>query len=246
MDGIILLDKPAGITSAKAVSIIKKKYNFKKVGHAGTLDPMATGLLIILCGKATKLQSVFFNYKKNYQGVIRLGISTDTDDVSGTVVEEDNLKTYLQNNLALLEQKIVEEFTGRQQQIPPAYSAVKINGVRSYKLARKGKQVELKEKEIVIEKLAIKFISQIQLSYDVICSKGTYVRSLARDIGNCLGTKGCLETIRRLSCGPFNVTAAVSLSELELNAQVGNYFIPVDTVNNSLAIEPNTNGVHGA
>ena len=156
-DGVLLVDKPQGLTSAQVVAKVKRKLDGIKVGHAGTLDPMATGLLVLLCGKATRLQSEYMGGNKVYQGVIKLGLATDTDDVTGKVIAEDSEKNYTGQDLKALEKEIEQKFTGTMLQMPPIFSAKKVKGKRSYQLARAGKEVKLEPKEVSIEKLKVFF-----------------------------------------------------------------------------------------
>ncbi len=211
--GVLLIDKPAGITSAGVLRALKHRVD--KLGHAGTLDPAATGLLVVLLNKATRLQHLFQNSSKKYSGLIRLGIETDTDDLQGVVVRS------CQGIAEVLSQRteqdwldlIKKEFTGGSQQVPPQYSAIKVDGVRSYKRAREGERIELSSREIDIQFSKLEFVSSTELSYEVECSKGTYIRSLARDIGKLLGVGGCLATICRIASGPFSLSQAISIEQ---------------------------------
>jgi len=219
-DGILLIDKPAGITSAHVIAIIKRKFNLKKlgkkIGHCGTLDPFATGLLIALVGKATKKQDQLLSSYKSYEGELLLGLETDTLDITGkTVAEDQELALIKGSDLQELEKNIITQFTGEQKQLPPAFSAIRVNGRRSYDLARAGVSVELKERDINITDLSVKFIDEKTLHYQVRCSKGTYIRSLARDIGHFLQTHACVKTLRRTTSEPFRVSDARTLAEIE-------------------------------
>lgn len=228
VDGVLLLDKPREITSACAVGVVKRKFGIQKVGHAGTLDPMATGLLMLVCGSATKLQYLLQEGVKVYEGLIQLGIATDTDDVTGRIIQEDNgYSPPLEHELGRVESEIERHFTGPQLQRPPSYSACKVKGRRGYELARLGASVEFSPRRVVVESLQVKFIGQRQLSYRVSCSKGTYVRGLARDIGRYLETYACLETIRRIRCGGFVVDNACHLDELGTSRSLEEVIIPI-------------------
>ncbi len=237
-NGAVLVNKPEGITSAEVVRRLKRKFGIKSIGHAGTLDPMATGLLVVLCGKATKLQFLFLEAKKRYRGVIRLGLQTDTDDITGQVVRTADVEGILQGlNLEAKARELSERSLGKQLQVPPSYSAVKVAGERSYKLARSGEAVELTAREIEIYSAQFTFLSLSQLEYDVQCSKGTYVRSLARDIGEQLGTLGTLETICRLESEPFSLESACSLDtllEADSLAQYPSAFLSLEQLTESL------------
>jgi len=212
--GILLLDKPVGMTSAHAVAKVKRKLGFKKIGHCGTLDPLATGLLVLLYGKATKRQAEFMAGTKVYAGVIRLGIVSATDDMEGEIVSTADSAKLLKLSDSDI-QSLIPKFTGTVEQRPPIYSALKIAGKRSYDLARSGKEVEHAPRKIEIFELRLKFLDSEHLEYWVHCGKGTYVRALARDIGEELGVGACLESIRRLRSGDFSVEEAYTLEDLE-------------------------------
>lgn len=215
LHGALLIDKPQGLTSADVVRRIKRAFNIKKVGHAGTLDPMATGLLVLLCGKATRLQSIFLESHKEYEGVIRLGSGTDTDDAEGAVIAEDHARRYLEEDtLAGWEARIRAQFSGAQQQLPPQYSAVKVAGRRSYARARAGEEVVLASRPVSIEFRELCFSAPTELRYRIFCSKGTYVRSLARDVGAFLGSCAHLESIRRTLSEPFSLSDATPLEAM--------------------------------
>jgi tRNA pseudouridine55 synthase len=229
-NGALLVDKAQGLTSAAVVAIIKRHFKLKRVGHAGTLDPMATGLLVILCGKATRLQSLFLESEKVYGGVIRLGLGTNTDDLEGEVKEEDEqleyLSKYSQKELA---ERVKTAFSGVQEQLPPQYSAINIDGRRSYALARKGENVSHTPRQVHIAWEEIELIQPAELSYRVRCSKGTYIRSLARDVGKFLGSCGCLQSIRRLESTPFSINQAHTLDEI-LEHGFENYMLSMETL----------------
>ena len=237
-NGAVLVDKPEGITSAEVVRRLKRRFNIKTIGHAGTLDPMATGLLVVLCGKATKLQFLFLEAKKRYRGVIRLGSQTDTDDVTGQVVRTADVECVLRGvNLEGRARELSERFLGKQLQVPPSYSAVKVAGERSYKLARSGESVELTAREIEIYSAQFSFVSPVQVEYDVRCSKGTYIRSLARDLGEYLETLGTLETICRMESEPFSLENAKSLDcllEADSMTQYPAAFLTLEELTQSL------------
>lgn len=213
--GAILVDKPAGLSSAQVVSRLKHRFKFDKIGHSGTLDPDATGLLVVLVGKATRLQDLFLGATKGYRGTIRLGVTTTTDDLAGEVLTEtccDSLGDQKARELLLA--PLVAHFTGAQLQRPPAYSALKVDGTRSYQLARKGAEVVLTSRPIEIYSLSLAWGGEQELRYQLRCSKGTYVRSLARDIGERLGVGGTIATIHRDWSAPFSVDEATPLDEL--------------------------------
>lgn len=214
-DGALLVDKVQGLTSAAVVAKVKRHFKLKRVGHAGTLDPLATGLLVVLCGKASKLQALFLESEKVYSGIIRLGLSTDTDDLEGEVQEEDAELQFLKDRpKEELEQRIKAAFSGTQEQLPPQYSAINVEGRRSYVRARRGETVVHTPREVSIVWEEIELAAPTELRYRVRCSKGTYIRSLARDIGKFLGSCGCLQSIRRVETGPFEINQAHLLDEI--------------------------------
>lgn len=213
LDGILLVDKAPGLTSARVISRLKHRFKIDKIGHTGTLDPMATGLLVIVCGEATKLQSLFLGGEKEYMGQILLGVSTDTEDVEGRICERKEIPRRALSEDSL--KQACQRFSGEIAQVPPVYSALKVDGARSYALARQDKAVALEERRITIHALSLKYAGEGVLDYHVRCSKGTYVRSLARDIGIFLGTLGCLKSIRRTYTAPFSLAEAKTLEALE-------------------------------
>ncbi|MCB0355084.1 MAG: tRNA pseudouridine(55) synthase TruB [Bdellovibrionales bacterium] len=209
-DGILLIDKPSGLSSAQIVGAIKKALRPErvKVGHAGTLDPMATGLLVCLIGRATRLASYAQGGKKRYTGEIQLGIETTTDDITGEVLECQPVcfsDAQLSEALALLRGEIA--------QMPPRISAVKINGKRAYKRARAGEEFEIAPRNVTIHSFDIVSLTKDSLSFDISCSSGTYIRSLARDLGRTLGCGGTLASLRRTESAPFAVSEASSVDQ---------------------------------
>lgn len=216
IDGVLLIDKPEGITSAGVVRELKRRLHPRKIGHGGTLDPMATGLLVILLGRATKLSSRFLDGDKVYSGTIRLGVGTDTDDMSGAVTETDPQigERFPESRRAELQAQLVTTFSGEMSQVPPSYSAIKVNGKRSYDLARKGEAPVLEPRAVKISELALEFTAPDRLRYFMRCSKGTYVRSFARDIGRFLRTCGAVETLCREACGGLTLDRAIPLAEV--------------------------------
>jgi len=211
MQGLILLNKPKGITSFSAVSAVKRAAKEKRVGHTGTLDPMATGVLPILLGRATALSSLMLDADKKYIATVKLGITTDSDDITGEIISEKevNLK---KGDL----EKALETFTGKIKQIPPMYSAIKKDGVRLYKLARDGKKIEIEPRDI--EVFSIKLLSGLDenntFKIETHVSKGTYIRSLARDMGEYLGCGATLTELERTYASGFSVKDCVSVEEL--------------------------------
>lgn len=211
IDGMLLLDKSPGMTSNGAVQRIKRIFQANKVGHTGSLDPIATGLLPLCLGEATKLSSFLLNTDKRYFTRVRLGRSTTTADIEGETLEE---KPVPELNEALLE-SILQPFRGEIEQLPPMYSALKHQGRKLYELARKGVEVERQPRRISIYELRLVDFGADHLDLDVHCSKGTYVRTLADDIGAVLGCGGHVEQLRRTAVGSFTLDQAVSFEHLE-------------------------------
>lgn len=207
MQGLILLNKPSGITSFGAVAKIKHAAHEKRVGHTGTLDPMATGVLPVLLGRATALSGLMLDADKRYTATVRLGVATDTDDITGTVIKngEVNVTSERLNNA-------VSHFTGEIMQRPPAYSALKKDGVRLYTLARKGETVEVPERRVTVFSAdVVSYINEKnEFTVNFHVSKGTYIRSLARDIGEFLGCGACLSSLCRTYTGGFSLSQCVS------------------------------------
>jgi tRNA pseudouridine55 synthase len=208
--GILLIDKPEGPSSAQIVHRVKTISMAKKVGHLGTLDPFASGLLLIGVNEGTKIAEVFLSGTKRYQGIMVLGIETDTQDGTGRVVGEFAVPVITEKDLRLLE----KEFTGALQQVPPMFSALKKDGVRLYRLARQGKEVPRDPRPIRIEALHIDKVNERELKFDVTCSRGTYVRTLAADMGRRLGCGAFLKTLRRVGCDHLNVAQAFRVEDL--------------------------------
>lgn len=211
MQGLILLDKPQGITSFSAVGGVKRRAREKRVGHTGTLDPMATGVLPVLLGRATALSSLLLDADKKYIAEIKLGVTTDTDDITGEILSQSNVNiTEEQLN------KVLSDFVGVISQQPPMYSAIKKDGVRLYKLAREGKAVEIESREVEI--FSINLLSPLDkngvFKIESHVSKGTYIRSLARDIGKALGCGATLYSLRRTYAGGFDISDCVPLDDL--------------------------------
>lgn len=209
MQGLLLLDKPEGITSFGAVARIKRLSGEKRVGHTGTLDPLATGLLPIFIGRATSLCSYLLDADKSYTARVRLGVTTDTCDSTGTVLS--NCKPDVSRERL---NEVFKTFTGEIEQIPPMYSAIKRDGVRLYQLAREGKTVELEPRKIVIRSLSMTDFDGEEFTLTVTCSKGTYIRSLCRDIGEALGCGATMTALRRTATSGFSIDQSVPLENL--------------------------------
>ena len=203
INGFLLIDKESGITSSRVVQIIKKKFNFKKVGHLGTLDPMARGLLILAVNRATKFSSLLLQSKKSYQAEVTLGQQTDTDDAEGEVI--------FNHDVVCNEQEVSEKllsFLGESLQFAPAYSALKHKGKPMYKYARDGIKVDKEARKIKIDKIDNISTNLPKVSFNITCSKGTYIRSIARDLGNQLGCGGHLSGLIRTSQQNFSIDDA--------------------------------------
>jgi tRNA pseudouridine55 synthase len=210
LDAALLLDKPVGLSSNAALQAVKRLYHAAKAGHAGTLDPLATGLLLVLFGEATKFAGPQLNADKTYDATLRLGVTTTTGDSEGEITSRSPVtvsKTQVEKALA--------RFRGRISQVPPMYSALKVDGRPMYALAREGKTVERRPREVVIHELRLVSLREDLLELQVRCSKGTYVRSLAEDIGADLGTGAHLAALRRTAAGGLSLRDATSLQALE-------------------------------
>ena len=203
----ILINKPTGWSSFDVVNKIKKALKIKKIGHSGTLDPFADGLLILVTGKKTKEAGRFQNLPKTYVGTIALGQTTDTLDTEGEITERKPVPPLTSEKIAA----VLSRFLGESLQTPPVYSALKLNGRRAYKLARENREVELAPRKIQIYALELLDFSKAELTIRVHCSKGTYVRALARDIAKSLGTVGFLKSLTRTEIGPFSLEEALEV-----------------------------------
>jgi tRNA pseudouridine55 synthase len=212
MHGILLVDKPEGITSNEVVRIVRSHIKPAKVGHTGTLDPAATGLMVLLIGAGTRVLDYLDESRKRYQMKVLLGEETDTGDRDGTVIRKEDASGI---SLPTIEEVLVS-YQGVLEQVPPHYSAIKKEGVPLYKLARKGIFPDLSPRVIEVFSLVITGWSSPLLELDMVCSKGTYARALARDIGNDLGVGGRLDSLRRTASGPFNVADAMTLDDTSL------------------------------
>ncbi len=213
-DGILLVNKPVEWTSFKVVSFLKRKLGVKKIGHAGTLDPFATGLLIILIGKATKKFAYFQTMDKEYEATIHLGKVTDTYDVEGKIIKEYKGKIEIDKEKILA---VLKSFEGEIEQTPPIFSALKIKGQPAYKLARRGEEFKVKLRKVFIKKIELLKIETPIIYIKVICSSGTYIRSLAYDIGQKLGYGAFLEKLKRTRIGEYNIKEAKKPEEMNLN-----------------------------
>ena len=209
-DGVLLVDKPSGPTSHDIVHKIRRTFHIEKVGHGGTLDPNATGLLIVLLGKGTKLSDQLMGGDKAYTGVMRLGRTTASQDCDGVTLEEKPWEHVTREQV----EARMAEWTGDLFQTPPMVSAIKVEGVPLYKMARKGQEIERKPRFIHIYRFAVTEWAPPLVTFDVLCTKGTYVRTLAHDIGQALGCGACLDALRRTQSGGFNVRDALPFDEV--------------------------------
>ncbi len=229
MDGLILVDKPPGLTSHDIVARIRKILGLARVGHFGTLDPMATGLLLVGAGAATKLFPVFSGENKVYIGQIRLGLATDTYDALGSPLTTEKTDFPCPGNL----RAAMEEFVGKIEQVPPPYSAKKREGKPLYRWARSRRPVELKPHPVMIHTFKLIFYRPPELHFEVDCSSGTYIRSLAHDLGQNLGCGAHLASLRRTAVGKYSVSSALSLEQIEELAAQGRiqeFLIPLESL----------------
>ena len=218
MDGIIIINKPKACTSHDIVYKVKKIFN-EKVGHTGTLDPMAEGVLPILIGKGTLVSKYLINHDKKYIVELQLGIKTDTADSEGKIIEEKEVNVELMSKSKI--ENILNMFVGKQEQVPPIYSAIKVNGKKLYEYARKGQKVELKPRQIEIYdiKLLEYSIDEKKIKFEVFCGKGTYIRSLCEDIATKFETVGYMKSLQRIQVGEFNIEDSITIEQLEKNIE---------------------------
>ena len=227
VNGWLVLDKGVGMTSTHAVAVVKRAFNAKKAGHAGTLEPLASGILPIALGEATKTVPFVMDGRKSYVFTVAWGVETDTDDAEGRPLQA----THRHPERAEIE-ALIPRFTGRIEQVPPRFSAIKIQGERAYDLARDGETVELQPRTVEIARLSVVRHAGERSILEAECGKGTYVRSLARDLGRALGCLGHVAALRRTRVGPFAEEDAVTAAELQASAERGEtdaWLRPVDT-----------------
>ena len=225
MNGIVIIDKPQGWTSQDVTARLRRVFNTRRIGHGGTLDPMATGVLPVFVGRATRGVEFFEHAEKTYETVLRLGMTTDTEDISGNVLTEQDAFVTGEELEAVL-----EKFRGDILQVPPMYSALKINGQKLVDMARKGKTVERQPRPITIHELTLLGMEADGIRLRVRCSKGTYIRTLCKDIGEALGCGGCMAALRRVQAGEYTIDEAVPLLQLLDEAEPEKYLHPVDTM----------------
>ena len=233
-DGVLLVDKAAGMTSHDVVAIVRRQLQMKKVGHCGTLDPIATGLLLLTLGRGTKIQDLLMSEDKEYSGTMMLGATTDTQDSAGNVTEE--------RPVPVLEEATIraafDKYAGDFYQMPPMVSAIKQGGVPLYKLARQGKTVEREPRLVHVYRYSIERIALPEIDFTVVCSKGFYVRTYAHDIGETLGCGAHLKNLRRTKSGRFTVDGAITVEELKT-------VDPVDVLSRVLTL-PEVSRMRGA
>ena len=237
MNGIVIIDKPQDWTSQDVTARLRRVFNTRRIGHGGTLDPMATGVLPVFVGRATRGVEFFEHAEKTYETVLRLGIATDTEDIWGETLE--------QHPVAVTPEKLEETlkaFRGDILQVPPMYSALKVGGQKLVDLARKGKEVERQPRPITIHELTLLSFEGNDVRLRVRCSKGTYIRTLCKDIGQALGCGGCMAELRRVSAGEYTITEAVPLLQLLEEQEPEKYLRGVDTMfrnHDAVTLTPN-------
>lgn len=225
MNGIVIIDKPAGWTSQDVTARLRRVFGTRRIGHGGTLDPMATGVLPVFVGRGTRGVEFFEHAEKTYETELLLGVATDTEDTTGTVLTRREVSV-TQEELT----EVLERFRGEIMQIPPMYSALKVNGQKLCDLARKGRQVERQPRPVTIHELTLLSREGDTLRLRVRCSKGTYIRTLCADIGESLGCGGCMQALRRTQAGEYTIAEAVPLQQLLEAAEPEIYLRDVDTM----------------
>ncbi len=228
VSGILLVDKPAGWTSHDVVAKLRGIYHERRIGHSGTLDPMATGLLVVFIGRATRAVEFAENHVKEYMAGLRLGVTTDTQDITGTILS----KTAASAGESELDAAL-SSFRGKISQIPPMYSAVKVNGRKLYEVARKGGEVERRPREIEISRLELIGKNGDDWLLSARCSKGTYIRTLCSDIGEKLGCGGVMSSLRRTACGEFSISDAYTMEQIMEASERGGaeaFLLPTDSL----------------
>jgi tRNA pseudouridine55 synthase len=234
IEGVLLVDKPGEHTSHDVVARLRRKLNMKRIGHAGTLDPMATGLMIVLIGRATKISQYLISLDKEYEGTIELGKVTDSQDADGEVLETRPVPPLSEAEV----RAAIAGFLGDQYQIPPMFSAIKIDGVPLYKNARKGVEVEREPRFIRVASFELTRFSLPELDFKLRCTKGTYVRTIAHDLGQKLGCGAHLKALRRTATDKFNLAQALTLDEIEALPlhEIEKRLIPVHQAAPSIAL----------
>ncbi len=225
MNGIVIIDKPAGWTSQDVTARLRRVFGTRRIGHGGTLDPMATGVLPVFVGRATRGVEFFEHAEKTYETELLLGVATDTEDTTGTVLFRREVSV-TQEQLT----EVLERFRGEIMQIPPMYSALKVNGQKLCDLARKGRQVERQPRPVTVHELTLLSREGDTLRLRVRCSKGTYIRTLCADIGEALSCGGCMQALRRTQAGEYTIAEAVPLQQLLEAVEPETYLRDVDTM----------------
>ena len=229
MDGIVIIDKPQGWTSQDVTARLRRVFATRRIGHGGTLDPLATGVLPVFVGRATRGVEFFEHAGKTYETVLRLGLTTDTEDVTGTVLSQQDASV-----TGEMLEAVLQKFRGEIMQTPPMYSALKVNGQKLCDLARKGREVERQPRPITIHELTLLGMEAGDFRLRVRCSKGTYIRTLCKDIGEALGCGGCMAQLRRTQAGEYTIAQAIPLEKLlaesEAGADVSRYLMSVDSM----------------
>ena len=225
MNGIVIVNKPQGWTSQDVTARLRRVFGTRRIGHGGTLDPMATGVLPVFVGRATRGVEFFEHAEKTYEATLRLGITTDTEDITGTVLEERPVEVTREQL-----EKTLENFRGEIMQVPPMYSALKVNGQKLCDLARKGKEVERQPRPITIHELTLLGMEAEGIRLRVRCSKGTYIRTLCKDIGEALGCGGCMAALCRVTAGEYTLEESVALETLLEAENPEQYLRPVDSM----------------
>ena len=225
MNGIVIIDKPQGWTSQDVTARLRRVFNTRRIGHGGTLDPMATGVLPVFVGRATRGVEFFEHAEKIYETVLRPGITTDTEDITGTILTEQ--EAFVTGEML---ESVLPRFRGNILQTPPMYSALKVGGQKLYDLARKGKEVERQPRPITIHELTLLGMDAEGIRLRVHCSKGTYIRTLCKDIGEALGCGGCMAALRRIQAGEYTLAEAVPLETLLASETPEAFLRPVDSM----------------
>ena len=229
MNGIVIIDKPQEWTSNDVVSRLRRVFNTRRIGHGGTLDPMATGVLPVFVGRATRGVEFFEHAEKVYETTVRFGLTTDTEDITGKTITECEVSLTESDLIAVL-----PKFRGDILQVPPMYSAIKVNGQKLYDLARKGREVERQPRSITIHELELLEFTGNEARLRVRCSKGTYIRTLCKDIGEALGCGACMASLRRVEAGEYTLEGSVPLRQLldisEAGGDVEHFLRPVDSM----------------
>ena len=243
ISGSLLIDKEIGLTSRQEVNNVSRLLNEKKAGHIGTLDPFADGLLIVLLGRATKISPFLEGMDKTYSGTLKLGELTDTGDLTGNLVSKEHIPELNKDKI----EAVLSSFLGKQKQVPPMYSALKVNGKELYKYAREGQTLERKEREIEIYELKLLSFTKDEISFIAKVSKGTYIRTLGEDIAKKLGTVGHLTKLTRLAIGPFSIEDAIKSKDAKIDNLISNEnmlkFMPSFKVDGELERKAK-NGMH--